>query len=437
MKPEIKVKPPGPKAKKVLEQDREFVSPSYPRAYPLVTDHGSGMWVWDVDGNKYLDFVAGVAVNSLGHSHPAIIEAIHEQSKKFIHAVGTVFYYKLIPDVCAKLCQITPGRFKKKAFLANSGAEAIEAAIKLARYTTGRPRIISFIGAFHGRTMGAISLTASKAVHRRHFSPMLPEVTHVPYAYCYRCIFNLEPKSCAIACIDYIEDWIFTKVAPPEDVAAIVVEPIQGEGGYVVPPDGYFQKLREICDKHKILLVVDEVQTGFGRTGKMFAIEHWGVEPDIICLAKGIAAGMPMGAMVAKESICKWETGAHSNTFGGNPLSAVACLKTIEILQDGLVEHAKKMGDYLHKKLGAISSKYDFIGDHRGLGLMQGIEIVKNRKTKEPDHNYRELIVNKCFEKGLLILGCGDSTIRFVPPLIVEKDHVDIAMGILTDVLNE
>jgi len=437
MKPEIKIKPPGPKARKVLAYDAKFVSPSYPRAYPLVTDHATGIWVWDVDGNRYMDFTAGVAVNSLGHSHPEIIKVIHEQAQKFIHMVGTVFYYELFPKVCEKLAKITPGKFKKKVFLANTGAESVEAAIKLARSATGKSRIIAFMGAFHGRTMGALSVTASKAVHRKSFSPMLPDVTHVPYAYCYRCVFNLEPKTCATACVDYIEDWVFKKVAPPEDVAAIIVEPIQGEGGYIVPPDGYFKKLRQLCDKHNILLIVDEVQSGFGRTGKMFAIEHWKVVPDIVCMAKGIAAGMPFSAMVARESLHKWEPGAHSNTFGGHPLSAVACLKTIEILENGLLKQVKRNGEYLYKKLHRLASKYKLIGEHRGIGFMQAIEIVKDRTSKKEDPKHTDFIVNKCFQKGLLLLQCGHNSIRFSPPLIIEKRDIDMALDILESVLNE
>lgn len=437
MKPEIRIKPPGPKATKILELDKKYLSPSYTKAYPLVVDRGSGLWIWDVDGNKYLDFTSGVAVNVLGHAHPEIVKVIHDQSQKFIHMVGSDFYYELIPQICEKLAKITPGKSSKKVFLANSGTEAVEAAIKLARYVTRRPRMIAFIGAFHGRTMGSLSLTASKAVQRRYYSPLLPEVTHVPYAYCYRCVFNLEPKKCGIACVDYIDDWIFKRVAPPEDVAAIIVEPIQGEGGYVIPPDGFFQKIRELCDKYNILMIVDEVQSGFGRTGKMFAIEHWGVEPDIICLAKGIASGIPMGAMVAKESLHKWETGSHANTFGGNPLSIVASLKTIKLLEDGLVENAKTQGDYLHKKLESLGPKYKFIGEHRGLGLMQALEIVKDKKTKKADREHCDGIVKKCFENGLLLLECGDSTIRFIPALTVTRKETDTAIEILESVLND
>lgn len=431
--PEVRVKVPGPNAKKILEKDKKYICPSYTRAYPLVVASGEGMYVFDVDGNRYLDFTAGVAVNTLGHCHPEITNAIWEQSSKFLHMAGTDFYYRLQSDLAEKLSEITPGKGRKVAFFTNSGTESVEAALKLARYYTGRPRIVAFISSFHGRTFGALSLTSSKPAQRRGFSPLLSEVTHTPYAYCYRCPFNLEPKSCGTACVDFIDEWIFKKVAPPEDVAAIVVEPIQGEGGYIVPPPNYFKHLRKLCDKYGILLVVDEIQSGMGRTGKMFAIEHWGVEPDIICIAKGIASGLPLGAMVARAELHTWGKGAHANTFGGNPVACAAALKTIELLQNGVMENARKMGGYLHNKLDRLTRKYDFIGEHRGIGLMQGLEFVKSKKTKEKAPELRNKIEQECFRRGLLILGCGDNCLRFIPSLIVEKWHIDIAMDIFEE----
>ena len=436
-KPLIRITPPGPEAKKVLAKDAKYISPSYTRGYPFVAERGYGMMVEDPYGNRYMDMNAGVAVNATGHCHPEIVRVIQEQAEQLIHMIGTDFYYRWQSDVAEAVCRITPGKFAKKAFLACTGAEAVEAAIKLARYHTRRPRMIGYIGSFHGRTMGALSLTASKATQRRHFSPMLSEVTHIPYPYCYRCMFNLTYPKCNLACLSYLEDVIFAKVAPPEDIAAVVIEPIQGEGGYVVPPNGYFKRLREITNKYGILLVMDEIQSGLGRTGKMFAIEHWKVEPDMVCIAKGIASGLPLSAMVAKSSVMTWPAGAHANTFGGNPICCAAALKTIEMLEESLVENARVTGDYLIKRLKALQNKYDFIGDVRGKGLMVGIEIVKNRKTKAKDPVKRTKIVNECFKKGILLVGCGENNIRFSPPLIITKGDIDVAMEIMGKVLSK
>ncbi|MEW6025915.1 MAG: acetyl ornithine aminotransferase family protein [Planctomycetota bacterium] len=436
-RPLIKVTPPGPEARKVLAKDKKYVSPSCTRGYPFVAERGYGMMVEDPDGNRYMDMNAGVAVNATGHSHPEVVRVIKEQAEQLIHMIGADFYYRWQSDLAEAVCQITPGKFAKKAFLACTGTEAIEAAIKLARYHTRRPRMIAYIGSFHGRTMGALSLTASKAAQRRHFSPMLSEVTHIPYPYCYRCLFNLTYPKCNFACLSYLEDVIFNKVAPADDVAAVVIEPIQGEGGYVVPPDGYMQKLRALTAKHGILLIVDEIQSGLGRTGKMFAIEHWKVEPDMVCIAKGIASGMPLSAMVAKASIMTWPAGAHANTFGGNPVCCAAALKTIEMLNDSLIANARSTGDYLLKRLKGLQNKYDFVGDVRGKGLMVGIEIVKNRKTKAKDLEKRTKIVNECFKSGILLVGCGENNIRFSPPLIITKSDIDVAMEIMGKVLRK
>lgn len=429
-RPYIRVIPPGPEAKKVLAKDKKYISPSYTRGYPLVAERGYGIMIEDPDGNRYLDFNAGVAVCTTGHCHPEIVNAIQRQSEQLIHMIGTDFYYRWQSDVAERLTQITPGKYPKKVFLANTGAEAIEAGIKLARYYTKRPRMVAYIGAFHGRTMGALSLTASKAVQRRYYSPLLSEVTHIPYPYCYRCVFNLTYPKCNFACLSYLSDIIFAKVTPPEDVAAIVFEPIQGEGGYVVPPKGYFEALAKLAKKHGILLVCDEIQSGLGRTGKMFAIEYTKVVPDIICIAKGIASGLPLSAMVARAGLMTWGPGAHANTFGGNPVACAAALKTMDMLEESLVENARVVGDYLMKRLTALMNKYDFIGDVRGRGLMIGVEIIKDRKTKAKDPDRRGRIVQKCFKHGLLLVGCGENTIRWSPPLIITKDDVDVAVEI-------
>ncbi|HLG42561.1 MAG TPA: acetyl ornithine aminotransferase family protein [Planctomycetota bacterium] len=433
--PEIKTALPGPKAKKVLAKDKQFVSPSYTRDYPFVIDRGQDVWVWDVDDNRFLDFTAGVAVTNLGHSHPEVLKVIADQSKRFLHMAGTDFYYEVLAQLSEKLARIAPGDFPKKVFLVNSGTEAIEAALKLARYATGRPRFISFIGAFHGRTMGSLALTASKAVQRQGFSPLMGEVTHVPYAYCYRCVYNLEPKSCAMACANFIEEWIFTKVAPPSDVAAIVVEPIQGEGGYVVPPVEFLRTLRQICDRHKILLITDEIQSGMGRTGKMFASEHSGVIPDIVCVAKALANGFPLGAMIARADLHTWGPGAHANTFGGNPVACAVALKVLEIIEKSLMKNASTVGGYLGEKLAALAKKHDVIGEHRGIGLMQAVEIVESKKFKKADPALRGKLIERCFEEGLLLLGCGPSSIRFIPPLTVTRAQVDVAMAIFEGAL--
>ena len=428
--PHIKVKPPGPKARAVLKKDKRYITPSYTRAYPLVAKRGQGLMIEDEDGNRYLDFSSGGGVCNTGHCHPEVVAEIQKQSEQLIHMIGTDYYYQLQADLAEELCRITPGRFPKKVFMTNSGAESVEAAIKLARYATKRPRFIAFIGAFHGRTMGAVSLTASKAVQRRHFAPLMSEITHTPYPYCYRCTFNLKYPGCKFACLRYIEETLFAKVAPPEEVAAFVVEPIQGEGGYIVPPPGYLKELQKLGRKYGILLIADEIQSGFGRTGKMFSVEHWGVVPDSICLAKGIASGLPLGAMVARADLHIWPSGAHANTFGANPVACAAALKTIELLESSLVKNSAKMGVYLTGKLRRLQKKYKIIDDVRGKGLMIGLEIVKDKKTRTPDPAKREKIVQDCFRNGILFLGCGENCLRFYPPLVVTKPEIDIALTV-------
>lgn len=435
--PLIKTKLPGPEAQKVLEKDQKFVSQSYTRVYPFVIKRGRGVWVEDVDSNRFLDFTSGIAVLNTGHCHPEIVKAIQAQAEEFLHMSGTDFYYEVQSALAQRLAEITPGPKEKRVFFGNSGAEAIEAALKLARYHTRRPRVLAFLGAFHGRTMGALSLTASKVIHEKGFSPLVPGITHIPYAYCYRCPYHLEYPECEIACVDWIREDLFKRSIPPEEVAAIFVEPIQGEGGYIVPPPEFHQKLYRLAKEFGILFVVDEVQTGMGRTGKMMAIEHWGVVPDIIALAKGIASGMPLGATVSQAEVMDWVPGSHASTFGGNPVSCRAALKTIELLENGLIENAATIGEYLFGKLKELQHRFELIGEVRGKGLMIGLELVKDRNRKVKAVEERNRIIQACFEKGLLILGCGENSIRLIPPLIITQKEVDLALSILEEVLKK
>jgi 4-aminobutyrate aminotransferase len=428
---------PGPNAREILKMDKRYISPSYTRAYPAVIERGKGMYVWDVDGNKFLDFSAGIAVVTTGHCHPRVVKAIKDQASRLIHMSGTDFYYPQQVHLAEKLAEIVPGGRNRKVFFCNSGAEAVECAFKLARYHTGRPWVLAFYGAFHGRTTGALSLTASKYIQKKGFAPFLPGVTHVPYAYCYRCAFSMEYPQCEFACVDHIEDVVFRTSVPPEEVAAIIVEPIQGEGGYVIPPPGYFERLREMADKYDILLVVDEVQSGMGRTGKMFAIEHWDAKPDVVTVAKGVASGLPLGACIAPSSIMKWQSGAHASTFGGNPVACAAALETIKLLEESLIENAAEMGEYLLNGLEQLKGRYEAIGDVRGKGLMVALEIVRDRATREPDVRKRNAIVQSSFKRGLILLGCGVTGIRFIPPLIVGKKEIDRALSIFEDALQE
>lgn len=435
--PSIKVKPPGPKARDLVAQDSRFVSQSYTRSYPLVADQGEGAMVIDVDGNRYLDFTSGIAVCATGHAHPKVVAAITRQAGRLIHMSGTDFYYSSQISLARKLAEIAPGGKTKKVFFGNSGAEAIEAAFKLARYHTKRTMALAFYGAFHGRTMGALSLTASKTIQRKSYIPLVPGVVHVPYAYCYRCDYNLTYPGCRVSCVDWIKDVLFRSSVPPEEVAAIFVEPIQGEGGYIVPPPEFHAKLHELAREHGILYVVDEVQSGMGRTGKMFAIEHFGVEPDIIAVAKGIASGLPLGAMIASADIMDWAHGSHASTFGGNPVACEAALTTIDLLEGGLTANAAGVGAYLLERLRQMETEHPLIGDVRGMGLMIGIELVRDRRTRTPAPEERSRIIRGCFERGLLILGCGLSTVRFSPPLIIDREDADIALEIFTAVLTE
>jgi len=433
--PSILTELPGPEARKVLEKDQRFISQSYTRVYPLVVKRARGAVVEDVDSNRFLDFTSGIAVCNTGHCHPRVVEAIKVQAEQFIHMSGTDFYYDVQSTLAQKLGAITPGPTEKRVFFGNSGAEAIEAALKLARYHTKRPRVLAFLGAFHGRTMGALSLTASKVIHERGFSPLVPGITHIPYAYCYRCPFHLEYPECGVACVEWIREDLFKRSIPPEEVAAIFVEPIQGEGGYIVPPLEFHQKLYELAKEFGILFVADEVQTGMGRTGRMMAMEHWGVVPHIIALAKGIASGMPLGATVSQTEVMDWVPGSHASTFGGNPISCQAALTTIELLEEGLVENAARIGDYILGKLKELQKEFEMIGDVRGKGLMIGIELIKDRETKKKAIEERNAVIQSCFEKGLLILGCGENVVRLVPPLIITQNEADTALTILEEVL--
>jgi 4-aminobutyrate aminotransferase len=433
--PQIKIKPPGPKAKQIIERDHCFTAPAYGRVYPLVVKEGRGCAVEDVDGNLYLDFMAGIAVASTGHSHPKVIEAIEQQARKFLHICGSDFYYEPMVELAEKLSRLAPGRPAKRVFLTNSGTEAIEAAFKLARFATKRQHVIAFLGAFHGRTMGALSLTASRASHRAQFSPLIPDVHHVPFAHCHRCPYHLEHDSCATECVTYLEKILFRHEVSPEEVAAIFIEPIQGEGGYVVPPDEFMPMLQDLCRRHGILLVADEIQSGFGRTGKMFACEHWGVEPDIVCVAKGIASGMPLGAMIAREEISTWTRGTHGSTFGGNPVACAAALASIEIIEQGLVDNAAAQGSYLKQRLLELKAVHPVISDVRGLGLMVGVEFQRADSSRAPDVKLRDEVMHRCFESGLLLLGCGESTLRWCPPLIVTRAEINTAVEIFSSVL--
>jgi 4-aminobutyrate aminotransferase len=436
-RPQIKTSLPGPRAGKLIKLDRSYVSPSYTRVYPLVVDKAKGLWVHDVDGNIFLDFTSGIAVNATGHCHPDIVKAIQNQARQLLHMSGTDFYYTPQIILAEKLSKLAPGKGAKRAYFGNSGAEAVEAAFKLARWHTKRELNIAFFGAFHGRTMGALSLTASKTVQKKHYNPFVPGITHIPYAYCYRCAYNLTYPGCDLYCVKWVEDTLFRTTVPAEEVAAIFVEPIQGEGGYIVPPPEFHRELFKIAQKYGILYVADEVQSGMGRTGKMFAMEHFGVEADIMALAKGIASGLPLGAMIAPAKIMNWEAGSHASTFGGNPLSCQAAMATIELLENNLMKNAAEQGDRLLKILFEMQKNYECMGDVRGKGLMVAVELVKDRESKKPATDWRDRIIKKAFEKGLLVLGCGANSIRFCPSLTVSAAEIDVCLSIFEEAVKE
>ncbi len=433
---------PGPNAQRIVADDDRLISPSYTRSYPMVAKRGRGLRVEDVDGNEFLDFAAGIAVTSTGHCHPEVVKAIQDQAAELIHISGTDFYYESLVTLSERLSAIAPMPGPHRFYYGNSGAEAVECALKIARYHTGRQNIIAFFGAFHGRTMGALSLTASKPQQRRRFAPLVPGVTHVRYPYAYRgcsggpqegADSEANVDAFALGCARYIEEKLFKTTLAPEEVAAIFVEPIQGEGGYVVAPTIFMQELRRICDKYGILLVADEVQSGAGRTGKWWAIEHTGVQPDIVCMAKGIASGMPLGVCMTRAEIMDWKPGSHASTFGGNPVSIAAALATLDILEREGISNAAKIGGKILEQLRTWLARHSIVGEVRGRGLMIGIEIVKNQQSREVAGAWRDRIVELAFERGLLILGCGETSIRLAPPLIVNEQEAAIALEILEE----
>ncbi|MCE4617177.1 MAG: acetyl ornithine aminotransferase family protein [Desulfurococcales archaeon] len=439
--PFIRVEPPGPKAREIIERDHDVLMQSFVRWYPLVVKTGRGAIVEDVDGNRYIDLNAGLAVLNVGHLHPKVVKAVEEQAKQLLHYSLTDFYYEIAVRVGEKIKSIMPFTGDSKLFYGNSGAETIEGSIKIARSFFGGARqyIIGFLGAFHGRTMGAVSITASKPVQRKGFAPLVPGVIHVPYPYSYRCPFQVEtPEECGEAVLGYIEEWIFSKLVDPTEVAAFIIEPIQGEGGYIVPPDNFLPGLRRLADKHGILLIVDEVQSGVGRTGRWYAIEHWSVEPDIVASAKGIASGLPLGVIGGKAHIMKMPPGSHASTFGGNPVSLAAAEAVIEIIkEEKLLENAEKVGNYALERLKDLSDEIPQIGDVRGKGLMIGVEIVKDPDSKVPAREEVGNIIRKSFKRGVLVIGAGVSTIRLSPPLVITMEEMEKALDILEGIIRE
>jgi 4-aminobutyrate aminotransferase len=430
---------PGPKARAAVEADTRLISPSYTRSYPLVAKRGRGIRVEDVDGNEFLDFAAGIAVVSTGHCHPEVVAAIRKQAGELLHISGTDFYQELMTDLADRLSAVAPMPGPHKFFYGNSGAEAIECALKLARYHTGRQQIISFLGAFHGRTMGALSLTGSKPQQKRRFSPLVPGVTHIRYPYAYRgCTGGPQDEEAfSMGCARYIEEKLFKTILAPEEVAAIFIEPIQGEGGYVVAPDNFMRELRAICNRHGILLVVDEVQCGAGRTGKWWAVEHSGVEPDMVCMAKGIASGMPLGVCMTKAEIMDWVPGSHASTFGGNPVSIAAALATMDIIEREAMANAGYVGGLMMERLQGWVKTHPTVGEVRGRGLMIGIELVKDKSTREPFNALRNRVEELAFERGLMVLGCGETALRLCPPLILSEQEATVALDILEEALTE
>jgi 4-aminobutyrate aminotransferase len=440
--PRIRTALPGPNAKRVLDNDQKYISPSYTRSYPLVAKSGRGIVVTDVDGNEFYDFSAGIAVTSTGHCHPHVVAAMQKQAGELIHMSGTDFYYESMVTLAERLSKIAPMPGPHKIYYGNSGAEAVECALKLARYHTKRQNIIAFFGAFHGRTMGALSLTASKPQQRRRFAPLVPGVTHVRYPDVFRgCVEGAQDENAeafALGCARFIEEKLFKTTLAPEEVAAIFVEPVQGEGGYVVAPTVFMQELRRICDRHGILLVVDEVQSGMGRTGKWWAVEHAGVEPDMVCIAKGIASGMPLGITLTRSEIMDWVPGSHASTFGGNPVCVAAALATLDVIEEeNLVAHSAEVGAHMMQRMAEWPTKLKLVGDVRGRGLMIGVDIVKDKTTKEYGAAERDHIVERAFEHGVLFLGCGPSTIRLCPALVVTKEEADVALDVLEECIQQ
>ncbi len=438
-RPEIKTALPGPKGQEIIAADAQYVTPSYPRpSFKLVADHAQGVWVEDVDGNIFLDCNAGVAVCSTGHCHPEVVQAIQEQAAQMIHMCGTDYYYRHMPALARKLDEIVPVARPTKTHFANSGTEAVETALKLAMHATGRQKFIAFFNSFHGRTLGSLSLTSSRSAQRLGFKRQVLDVVHVPYPNAFRNPFSAEDcgeGGASEGALNWIEERLFKTTTPPDEVAAIVVEAVQGEGGYVPSPPGFLKGLRRICDEHGIMLIIDEVQSGMGRTGKMFASDHYDVKADIVCIAKGIGSGLPIGACVARADLMNWKPGAHASTFGGNPVCIAAALKTIELLEGGLVANSAEVGQYLKTGLERLQQKYDCIGDVRGMGMMLGVEFVEDRASNKPAADLRDRIEIACFDRGLIILGAGANSIRWSPPLILTKENVDVALEIFDEAI--
>ncbi|MCC6743341.1 MAG: acetyl ornithine aminotransferase family protein [Acidobacteria bacterium] len=433
-RPSIVTELPGPEARRVIADDQKWVSQSYTRPYPLVVKRGSGAMLEDVDGNTFLDFNAGVAVCSTGHAHPEVIEAIKRQADEFLHICAADYYYPHLPALGKKLEEIAPGDHERRVHFGNSGAEAVEGCAKAAIYATGRNKFIGFYSAFHGRTLGALSFTASKNVQRRGFGPQVLDVTHVPYPNCLRCPFGKKVENCGVECVKFIRDTVMETTVPAEDCAGIVLEPIQGEGGYIVPPQKFVDALVDLAKEKNVLVICDEVQSGMGRTGRMWASDHFGLVPDLFSTAKGIASGMPLSATVARKDLMNWHVGAHASTFGGNPVAIAASLKTIELLENGLIDNAAKQGEYLMEGLRRLQAKYvNHVLDVRGRGLMVGMELVRTIDGMEPIGEERDRVVEEAFKRGLIIIGCGASTVRFSPPLVIGSDDVDFALEVLDE----
>ncbi len=435
--PRIKMALPGPKAKEVIAYDARFISPSLSRDYPLVAKRGYGAIVEDPDGNAFLDFAAGIAVCSTGHCHPKVVEAIQKQAAELIHIAGTDFYHHHMPQLAERLVATMPKSHHYKVFFGNSGTEAVEGAIKLARYATKRDKFIAFYGCFHGRTLGSLSLTASKNTQRKNFGALLGGVEHIPYPYAYRCALGHGNETCGGEIIELLEQQIFKRLFAPEEVAAIIVEPIQGEGGFIPAPAFFLQELQRLCNKHGIILILDEVQAGMGRTGKMWAYDHAGITPDIVLTAKGIASGMPISAFIAKESVMQWKPGSHGSTYGGNPVCVASALATLDLIEGGLMANARMLGDYIFSKIKDWPNRFKIVGDVRGKGLMVGIEIVRDQRTKEKAPDLRDKVVDSAFRKGLLTLGSGENSIRVSPPLIIDEEQADCAINILEECFRE
>ena len=431
--PNVSTSLPGPRARAIIERDRKILSPSYTRCYPLVAERAEGCIVEDPDGNRFLDLNAGIAVVSTGHCHPRVVEAIREQSAKLIHMSGTDFYYENMVELAERLAAIAPGGVPRRVYFGNSGTEAVEAALKLARYATGREKFISFFGGFHGRTMGSLSVTASKYVQKKGFGALLAGVYHAPYPDAYR--MGKSPADCAADCLNYLEGTLFRTVLPPDEVAAIILEPVQGEGGYVVPPREFLTGLTDIAKRYGILLIADEVQSGMGRTGKWWACDHFDFVPDILTSAKGIASGMPLGAMIARAELMTWKPGAHASTFGGNPVACAAALTTIDLLENGIMANAAEVGAHMLSRMREWPARFPHVGDVRGLGLMIGVEIVEDQRTRARSTALRDRIEHVAFERGLLVLGAGPNALRFAPPLVLTRHQADCALDIMEEIL--